>query len=86
MVYGFGCGVFGRANRLMISSKMRFFWLPLSMMKCSRVPFTHICESKRCSPYSGSFGSPGWSLVVETVALGSPLMIHLPLSHSISES
>jgi hypothetical protein len=25
---------------------MRFFWLPLSMMKCRGVPFTHICEWK----------------------------------------
>jgi hypothetical protein len=56
------------------------------MMKCSGVPFTHICEWKRHSPSSGSSGSPGWSLVVATVALGSASMICLPLSGSGSES
>jgi hypothetical protein len=65
---------------------MRFFWLPLSMMKCNGVPFTHIYEWKRRSPSSGSSGSPGWSLVVVTVALGSALMICLPLSGSDSKS
>jgi hypothetical protein len=70
----------------MTSAEMRFFWLPLSMMKCSGVPFTHICEWKRRSPSSGSSGSPGWSLVVAMVALGSTSMIHLPLSGSVSES
>jgi hypothetical protein len=56
------------------------------MMKCSGVPFTHICEWKRHSPSSGSSGSPGWSLVVAMVALGSVSMIRLPLSGSGSES
>jgi hypothetical protein len=70
----------------MTSTKMRFFWLPLSMMKCSGFPFTHICEWKRHSLSYGSSGSPGWSLVVETVALGSASMICLPLSSSGSES
>jgi hypothetical protein len=56
------------------------------MMKCSGVPFTHICEWKRHSPSSGSSGSSGWSLVVEMVALGSTSMIHLPLSGSNSDS
>jgi hypothetical protein len=70
----------------MTSAEMRFFWLPLSMMKCSGVPFTHIYEWKRHSPSSGSSGSPGWSLVVETVALGSTSMICLPLSGFGSES
>jgi hypothetical protein len=70
----------------MNSTEMRFFWLPLSMMKCNEVPFTHIYEWKRCSPSSSSFGSPIWSLVVATVALGSASMIHLPLSGSNSES
>ena len=65
---------------------MRFFWLPLSMMKCNRVPFTHICEWKRHYPSSGSSRSLGWSLVVETMALGSASMICLPLSGSDSES
>jgi hypothetical protein len=36
--------------------------------------------------FSGSSGSPGWSLVVATVALGSASMIHLPLSGSNLES
>jgi hypothetical protein len=56
------------------------------MMKCIGVPFTHICEWKRRSPSFGSSGSPGWNLVVETVALGSTSMTHLPLSSSSSES
>jgi hypothetical protein len=76
----------GRASRLMTSAEMRFFWLLLSMMKCSGVPFTHICEWKRFSPSSGSSGSPGWSLVVETMELGSMSIIYLPLSSSVSES
>jgi hypothetical protein len=70
----------------MISAEMRFLWLPLSMMKCSGVPFTHICEWKRRSPSSGSSGSLSWSLVVATVALGSMLMIYLPLYSFESES
>jgi hypothetical protein len=65
---------------------LTFFWLPLSTMKCSGVPFTHICEWKRHSPSSGSSGSLGWSLVVATVALGSASMICLPLSGSSSQS
>jgi hypothetical protein len=71
---------------MMTSAEMRFFWLALSMMKCNRVSFTHICEWKRCSPSSGSSGYPCWSLVVEPVALGSVSMICLPLSGSDSES
>jgi hypothetical protein len=55
-------------------------------MKCSGVPFTHICEWKRRSPSSGSSGSPGWNLVVATLALGSTSMICLPLSSFGSES
>jgi hypothetical protein len=70
----------------MTSAKMTFFWLPLSMMKCNRVPFTHINEWKRCSPSSSSSGSSGWSLVVAMVVLGSTSMIYLPLSGSGSES
>jgi hypothetical protein len=70
----------------MTSADMRFFWLPLSMMKCSEVPFTHIYEWKRHSPYSSSSVSPGWSLVVAMVALGSTSMICLPLSGSDSDS
>jgi hypothetical protein len=70
----------------MTSTEMRFLWIPLSMMKCSRVPFTHICEWKRRSPSSGSSVSPCWSLVVAMVTLGSTSMIHLPLSGSDSDS
>jgi hypothetical protein len=86
MVYGCGCGVVGRVSRLTTSAEMRFFWLLLSTMKCSGVPFTHIYEWKRHSPSSGSSGSPGWSLVVATVALGSASMIRLPLSSFVLES
>jgi hypothetical protein len=86
MVYSCRCDIVRRASLLMTSTKMSFFWLLLSMMKCSGVPFTHICEWKRHSPSSGSSSSPGWSLVVATVALGSTSMIYLPLSGSGSES
>jgi hypothetical protein len=65
---------------LMASSEMRFFWLPVSTIKCSGVPFTHICEWKRCSPSSVFSGSSGWTLVVKMVALGSASMICLRLS------
>jgi hypothetical protein len=44
MLYGCGCGVVDNPNCLMTSAEMRFFWLPLSTIKCSGVPFTHICE------------------------------------------
>jgi hypothetical protein len=59
MLYGCGCGVVDNPNCLMTFVEMRFFWLPLSTMKCNRVPFTHICEWKRCSPSSISVGSSG---------------------------
>jgi hypothetical protein len=49
-------------------------------MKWSGVPFTHICEWKRCSPSSGSSSSSGWTFVVAMVTLGSASMIHFPLS------
>jgi hypothetical protein len=49
-------------------------------MKCSGVPFTHICEWKKCSPTSISFDSSIWIFVVTMIALGSTSMIHLPLS------
>jgi hypothetical protein len=42
---------------LTTSTEMRFFWLPLSIMKCNGVPFTHIWEWKRCFPSSGSTSS-----------------------------
>jgi hypothetical protein len=44
MLYGCGCGVVDNPNCLTTSAEMRFFWLPLSTIKCSGVPFTHICE------------------------------------------
>jgi hypothetical protein len=86
MVYGWGCGIIESFNLLMTLVKIRFFWLPLSTMKCSGVPFTHICEWKRHSPSSSSSDSSGWIFVVVMVALGSTLMIHFPLSYSESES
>jgi hypothetical protein len=64
MVYGCGCVVVGKLQSLNDLAKMRFFWLPLSMMNCNGEPFTHICEWKRCSPSSGSSGSSFWILVV----------------------
>jgi hypothetical protein len=86
MVYGCGCGIVGRDNFLMNSTEMRFFYLSLPRMKSSGVPFTHICEWKRRSPSSGSSSSPGWSLVVATVALGYASIIYLTLSSSNSDS
>jgi hypothetical protein len=71
---------------LMTFADMRFFYLPLSMMKCNRVPFTKNCEWKRRYPSFGSSSSLGWSLVVAMVELGSVSMIHLPHSSSNSES
>jgi hypothetical protein len=44
MLYGCGCGVVDNPNCLTTSAEMRFFWLPLSTIKCSGVAFTHICE------------------------------------------
>jgi hypothetical protein len=44
MLYGCRCGVVDNPNYLMIFVEMRFFWLPLSTRKWSRVPFTHIYE------------------------------------------
>jgi len=49
-------------------------------MKCSVIPFTHICDWKRCSPSSYSSGSSSWICVVEMMTLGSTTMIHFPLS------
>jgi hypothetical protein len=78
MVYDCRCGVVDRASHLMAYVEMRFFWLPLSMMKLIGVPFTHMCECKRRSRSYDSLGSPGWSLVVAMVASSSTSMIHLP--------
>ena len=80
MVYGCGCGVVSRPNRLMTIAKMMFFWLPLLTMNCGGEKFTHICEWKRSSPSFGSLGLDFWTLVVETVALDSMLIIYFPLS------
>jgi hypothetical protein len=86
MLYGCGCGVVRKSNCLMTSAEIRFFWLPLSTIKCSGVPFTHICEWKRHSPSSGSSGSSGWIVVVTMVAVGSTSMIYFLLLFSESES
>jgi len=59
------------------SAKMRFFWIPLSTMKCNGVPFNHICEWKRHSPSLGSVGSSGWIVVVVIVVVGYASMICL---------
>jgi hypothetical protein len=86
MLYGCRCGVVGKSNCLMTSVEMRFFWLPLSTIKCSGVPFTHIYEWKRHSPSSGSSGSSSWIVAVTTVAVGSASIICLLLLLSESES
>jgi hypothetical protein len=77
MLYGCGCGVVGKSNCLTTSAEMMFFWLPLSTIKCSGVPFTHICEWKSRSPSLRS--SSGWIVVVVTVVVGSTSMICLLL-------
>jgi hypothetical protein len=46
-----GVALLDNFNLLMTLIKIKFFWLPLSTMKCSKVPFTHICEWKR---YAGA--------------------------------
>ena len=51
MLYGCRCGVVDNPNYLTTSAKMRFFWLLLSTIKCSEVPFTHICEWKGAPPF-----------------------------------
>jgi hypothetical protein len=88
MLYGCGCGVVGNSNCLTTFVEMSFFWIFLSTMKCNGVPFTHICEWKRCSPSSGSVGSSGWIIVVATMEVGPVSIIYLlPLfSKSYSES
>ena len=88
MLYGCGCDVVDNINCLKTSAEMRYFWLPLSTIKCSGVPFTHIFEWKRRSPSSGSVGSSGWIAAVATIAVGSALMIYLlpVFSESDSES
>ena len=78
MLYGCGCGNVGRFSRLTTSTKIRFFWLPLSTMKCNGFPCTHICEWKSRSPSYVSSGSSGWIFVVAMVMLGSTSMIFLP--------
>jgi hypothetical protein len=44
MLYGYGCHVVDNPNCLTTSTEIKFFWLPLSAIKCNGVPFTHICE------------------------------------------
>ena len=84
MLYGYRCGVVGKWNCLTTYAEMMFFWLPLSIIKCSGVPFTHICEWKRHSPSSRS--SYGWIVAVATIAVGSASMICLLLLFSESGS
>jgi hypothetical protein len=59
MLYGYKYGFVDNPNCLTTSAEMIFFWLLISIIKCSGVPFTHICEWKRRSPSSGSVGSSG---------------------------
>ena len=70
----------GKLSRFMTSAEMRFFWLPLLTMNCSREPFTHIWEWKRFSSSSRYFGSSFRIFVVETMTLGSTSIICFPLS------
>ena len=86
MVYGCGCAMFGTPSCFKTSVEMRFFWLPLSTRNCIGEPFTHICDWKRCSPSSGSFGPSFSILVVAKMALGSASMIYFPFSLPLSSS
>jgi hypothetical protein len=75
LVYGWGCGIIGSFNIFMIFNEIRFFWLPFSTKKCIGVPFTHICEWKRCSSSYG-FSSPSSCIVLAAmVVLGYTSMI-----------
>ena len=78
MVYGWGCGIVDKFSLLTTSANIKLFYLPLSRMKFSGVPFTHICEWKRCSPSSSSIELFGWIFAVVMVALGSASMIQFP--------
>ena len=60
MVYGCGCSMVGRPNCFMTSTEMRFFWLLLSTINCSREPFTHMLEWKRRSSSSRSSWWQQW--------------------------
>jgi hypothetical protein len=71
---------------MMNYANIRFFCLLLSTIKCSRVPFTHICEWKRHSPSLGSSASFDWIILVVTVTMGSTSMICFLLSLSKSDS
>jgi hypothetical protein len=73
MLYGCGCGVVGKSNFLITSAEMMLFWISLSTIKCSGVPFTHICKWKSFSPSSRS--SSSWIVAVVKVAMGSKSMI-----------
>jgi hypothetical protein len=86
VLYGCGCGVVRKSNCLTTSVETRFSWLPLSIIKCSEVPFTHICEWKRCSPSSESSSSSGWIVAVVTMIVSSASIIRLLLLLFESES
>jgi hypothetical protein len=80
MLYGYRYGVVGKSNCLKTSVEMTLFWLLLSTIKCSWVPFTHICEWKSQPPSSRS--SSSCIVVVATIAMGYASMICLLLSFS----
>jgi hypothetical protein len=84
MLYGCRCGIVGKSNCLTTFVEMMLFWLPLSTIKCSGVPFTHICEWKSRSPSLRS--SSGWIVAVGTIAVGYASMIYLLLLFSKSGS
>ena len=53
-------------------------------MKCSGIPFTHICECKRCSSASEYSISSSWIYAISTVVVGYASMIYSPLFAAIA--
>ena len=80
MVYGCGCAMVDKPNCFTTYAKIRFFWIPLSTMNCSREPVTHIWEWNIRSSSFESSGYSFWIFMVAMVALGSTSIIFLPLS------
>jgi hypothetical protein len=79
MLYGCGCVFVGKSNFLMTYVEIRFFWILLSTIKYSGVPFTDNYEWKRCSPPSRSSSYSSWIVAVMTIAVGFASIISILL-------